>query len=93
MKDHEFPGVALSRSIGDKCASSLGVICDPEILEFDIKINIKYIVIGSDGIWEYMSNRRIMELVYSFYLNRDIDGACDKIVNEATTLWEIVFDY
>jgi len=29
LKDYEIPGLAMSRSIGDFVAESVGVICDP----------------------------------------------------------------
>ena len=32
-----FPGLAMSRSIGDSMAKKLGVIEDPEIFVYDVK--------------------------------------------------------
>jgi len=34
MKDQEAPGLAMSRSLGDELAHSLGVSTDPEIMRF-----------------------------------------------------------
>lgn len=34
LKNQDIPGLAMSRSIGDSVAGSVGVIADPEILEF-----------------------------------------------------------
>lgn len=50
-----MPGLAMSRSIGDGMAKTLGVIADPEII---IKPNkkgdaaITGIILASDGIWD-----------------------------------------
>lgn len=39
VKEDEVPGLAMSRSIGDKVAQSVGVIPDPEILEYELTPN------------------------------------------------------
>jgi len=89
LKNENYPGLAMSRSIGDIIASSVGVICDPEIIETDITIGAKYIVAGSDGIWDFLSNRRVMDLVNVYYKNDEIDYACEKVLEEATLLWKL----
>ena len=34
VKDAEVPGLAMTRSFGDRIASTVGVICEPEISEY-----------------------------------------------------------
>jgi serine/threonine protein phosphatase PrpC len=46
-----FPGLAMSRSIGDSKAKRLGVIATPILNVFDICDNDQFIVLGSDGVW------------------------------------------
>ena len=36
--NEDVPGLAMSRSIGDHVAQSVGVISDPEIIEYDIQV-------------------------------------------------------
>ena len=43
----------MSRSFGDIIASSVGVICEPEIIKHRILPYDKFIIIASDGVWEY----------------------------------------
>ena len=43
VKNEEYPGLAMSRSIGDFVASRIGVICEPEILEYELSKESKYI--------------------------------------------------
>ena len=47
-KGCDYPGIAISRSLGDKIAELIGVISEPDILEFDIEDNCKYILMGTD---------------------------------------------
>ena len=90
LKEADYPGLSLSRSIGDLCAATIGVTCEPEIIDHDMTNEIKYIVLASDGVWEFITNRRIMELVNNLYKNGDVKSACSNIVEEATILWKIV---
>lgn len=46
-----FPGLAMSRSIGDSKAKRLGVIATPILNVFDIRENDQFIVMASDGVW------------------------------------------
>jgi serine/threonine protein phosphatase PrpC len=55
--------------------------------------NCKYIVIASDGVWEFLTNQRIMEIVNWYYKNNDPNGAAEKIVDEATKRWRQVKFY
>ena len=54
-----IPGLAMSRSIGDRIAIDLGVIPDPEVEDIVLTPLDKFIVIASDGVWEFMSNEEV----------------------------------
>ncbi|CAI2383470.1 unnamed protein product [Moneuplotes crassus] len=49
-------GLAMSRSIGDHKLTKSGVIANPEFSEHKITEDDKFLIIASDGIWEYLSN-------------------------------------
>ena len=63
LKNQDLPGLAMSRSLGDAVAASVGVIPDPEILEFLLTAEDKFIVIGSDGVFEFISNEEVVKIV------------------------------
>ena len=88
MKGQKFPGIAMSRSIGDKVASQLGVISLPDIREFDIDDTCKFIVIASDGIWEFLSKEKVTHYVNKFYKKNNIYDAALKLVKKSTSFWE-----
>ena len=46
----------MTRSFGDEVAARVGVIAEPEILELDLCKDDKFIVLASDGVWEFLSN-------------------------------------
>ncbi len=87
LADENVPGLAMSRSIGDIVAERVGVICEPEIFEMKLAGDEKFIIIASDGIWEFISNDKAVEMVVPFWAENDPEGACDKLVDEAVKHW------
>ena len=64
LKNKQVPGLAMTRSIGDMSASSVGVTAEPEIFVFpNLSQNDKFVVIASDGIWDRLSNQEVMMTV------------------------------
>lgn len=90
IKDQNIPGLAMSRSIGDAVAASVGVIAEPEIIEYELTSQDKFLVIGSDGVFEFLKNEEIVKLIIPFWRNRDPQGACKIIVSSAEYRWRSV---
>ena len=59
-------------------------------MEFEFNDDSKYIVIASDGVWEFLDNNRVMALVNPFYNKNDPEGACAVLVKESIDWWEKV---
>ena len=89
FKNEDFPGLAMSRSIGDRLAHRVGVSDIPEIKEFNIEENSPLaVVLASDGVWEFMSNEEVCEIIYRFEDNKDGNLCAKKIVEKARQVWE-----
>ena len=94
-KGEMYPGIAMSRSIGDLLASTLGVIPEPEFIETEIDKDTKFVILASDGVWEFLDNQKVKDLVMPYYKKNDPDGACKLLINESTKWWneeDIVVD-
>ena len=94
-KGEVYPGIAMSRSVGDFLATSLGVIPEAKFIEEKIDQDCKFIVVASDGVWEFLDNKRVGEIVMPYYKNDDPDGACQALIKESTEWWnkeDIVVD-
>jgi len=91
----DYPGLAMSRSIGDMDAKKVGVIPNPQIVEYTIDKNSKYFIIASDGIWEFITNEECMKFANPFYMRNDCVGLCKELSQKATNLWitkDIIID-
>lgn len=86
-KDCDAPGLAMSRSLGDSLAASVGVTGEPEIFVTGLTPNDDFIVLASDGVWEFMTNEEVVEIVSRFWESKDPLGACDALIEEATRRW------
>lgn len=82
--DGAYPGTAFTRSLGDKVAEGLGVTAEPEILIRQILTNDKYVVIASDGVFEFLNNQMVADIVAE---KEDPLDACHAVVAAAYDLW------
>lgn len=87
LKDEDVPGLAMSRSFGDEVAASVGTISEPELKNFEITNDDKFIIIASDGIWEFISSKECVEIVKDFYLKNDPKGCLKHLLNESSKRW------
>ena len=86
-KNKGYPGLIMSRTIGDFEAKKIGVISDPDIVIKKIDSNVKFVVLGSDGLWDVVKPYDIIRIVRPFFNKGDIDGACQTLMKKATQQW------
>ena len=77
----------MTRSIGDLVAQSVGVNPDPEIREFKLQSNDRFILIASDGIFEFLSNEEVARIVFPYLEKNAPEAAANSLVKEATKRW------
>ena len=87
IKEEEVPGLAMTRSFGDRVAATVGVMSEPEIKEFDFCEEDKYMIIASDGIWEFISSQECIDIIKDFYEKNDLKGCCEYLYQESSKRW------
>mmetsp|Transcript_2317 Transcript_2317/g.5349 ORF Transcript_2317/g.5349 Transcript_2317/m.5349 type:complete len:1111 (-) Transcript_2317:279-3611(-) len=78
------PGVAFTRSLGDEMAESIGCISNPEVLRRKLTSRDKFVVIASDGVFEFLSSQTVVDMVRKF---DDPYEAARALVTESYKLW------
>jgi len=89
--DDEGPGIAMTRTLGDLQAKKIGLISEPEIESIELNPLLdKFIVIGSDGIWDVMSSAEAVGYVNQLIDGNSAarDGSAEALVAEARSRWE-----
>ena len=90
FKGKKYPGLTITRSLGDFEAIPLGIIPVPDIKEYDIdEEKIKILVMATNDIWEFLTNDKIMDITWQFYETEDAQGATEKIIETAGKIWKI----
>ena len=89
QKGEVYPGIAMSRSIGDFIASKLGVIPEPKFIEEKIDKDTKFIVVASDGVWEFLDNEKVKNIGKQYYLNYNSKELCEELYNSSLIQWQI----
>ena len=83
----EAPGLAMSRSIGDTVAHSVGVSEIPEISTHCLLPEDKAIVLASDGLWDAVSNETATEVVSRHFLKGTMGICGQELVRLAEQQW------
>ena len=87
-KGKTYPGIAMSRSLGDYNSKKVGVIPNPLFYEHKINNDIKYILVCSDGVWEFISNEEAMKICEKYYQLKDVCGLCKELINVSRESWK-----
>jgi len=78
----------MTRSFGDEVASRVGVNGEPEILELDLAKDDKFIILASDGVWEFLSNDEVAKIVAPFFEIKNAEKAAEALVRESYLRWK-----
>jgi serine/threonine protein phosphatase PrpC len=84
VKGESYPGTAFTRSLGDRLGENVGVYAEPEMESRYITKNDKYLVIASDGVYEFLPNQVVINLCESAATPLQ---ACETITNAAYEKW------
>ena len=79
----------MSRSFGDQVACRVGVNAVPEVTELRMTPQDKVIILASDGVWEFLENQEVAEIVYPYFLQKNAEGAAENLVRAAFKQWKI----
>jgi serine/threonine protein phosphatase PrpC len=77
----------MSRSIGDAVAHSVGASSEPEFCNRRLVGEDKFILIASDGLWEYLDSIEAIDIMSNFYQSGKLDQGVDALMHEARRRW------
>jgi len=81
----DVPGLAMSRSLGDAVAHSVGVSSEPEVFEYTVDAKKEvFLVLATDGLWEFCSDGEVVTMVGRA---RDPQEAVEGLIKEANARW------
>jgi serine/threonine protein phosphatase PrpC len=57
----------MSRSFGDNVSKAVGVSSEPEVVRMKLDKRDKFILLASDGVWEFVTNQEVLQLIVPYY--------------------------
>ena len=88
MAKQQIPGLAMTRAFGDTIGVKAGVIATPQILEHEVRSSDCFLVAASDGVWEYMSDDDVMNVMIPYYQKGNLKSGCQEVVKRSISLWK-----
>lgn len=87
--DPEFTmiGLAMARSLGDYAVKNVGVIPTPEVIKYELRDHDKFMILASDGVWEFISSQEAVDIVHQ-HLALGAHFACQQLIQTAAARWQ-----
>lgn len=100
-ENYGYPGLAMTRSLGDALAKDLGVIDTPgtpsslikDITCVELNPSCKFFVLATDGIWDVLTNDNVIEICVKCIETKGPDFCAREICSEASDRWKRVLVY
>ena len=95
--DLTYPGLAMTRSIGDTEMDEFGVTATPEMSSHTLSDEDAFFAVASDGLWEFMDSQQVVDLIAHWLDHFDGDErmaecACHEMIKEAMQRWAVEVD-
>jgi len=82
------PGLAIARGLGDLNSMRCGMIPTPEVTKRKVTSEDKFLIMASDGLWEFISNADAVNFVDQFYSKgKPAIEACRYLIARAALAW------
>nr|DAD25389.1 TPA_asm: hypothetical protein HUJ06_026853 [Nelumbo nucifera] len=88
LPNYDSPGLAMARAFGDFCLKDFGLISVPEIFYRHLTEKDEFIVLATDGVWDVLSNKEVVEIVASAPAR---SSAARTLVESAVRAWRFKY--
>ncbi|XP_057963281.1 probable protein phosphatase 2C 33 [Malania oleifera] len=88
LPNNDSPGLAMARAFGDFCLKDYGLISEPDISYRRLTDKDEFIVLATDGIWDVLSNKEVVDIVSSCPAR---SSAARALVESAVRAWRFKY--
>jgi serine/threonine protein phosphatase PrpC len=74
------------KRLGDFAVKRVGVIPEPEINQYKLEDNDRFLILASDGVWEFIEPQEAVEIVH-LNLHKGAETACTILIETASERW------
>jgi serine/threonine protein phosphatase PrpC len=87
VKGTDYPGLCMSRSLGDQSVKEHGVTAEPDIHELEVETGKTFIVLASDGVWEFISSKLVVSSLSKKIPSEGSAKCAERILTESKKRW------
>jgi len=87
VKGTDYPGLCMSRSLGDQSVKEHGVTAEPDVTELIAQRGKSFIVLASDGVWEFISSKLVVSSLSKKINSEGLVKCSDRILTESKKRW------
>merc|ERR1719440_2083772 len=80
------PGLNMTRSFGDLQGRGAGIISIPDVTQVQLSKDDRFLVVCSDGVWEFMSESDVDAIVTKALA--DLSNPAEELASESLQLWQ-----
>lgn len=88
VKGTDYPGLCMSRSLGDQSVKEHGVVPTPDVTELDAVVGETFMVLASDGVWEFVPSKLVCSSLAKKLSTEGKDKCVARIVTESKKRWK-----
>ena len=82
------PGLCVARALGDLEGVRCGIIPTPEVCTHTVQEEDLFLILASDGVWEFIENEEAVRIVRLFHeQGKPALDACRFLIAKAALLW------
>jgi len=80
--------MCIARALGDLSALCIGVIPSPETVNHEICPEDEYLILASDGVFEFIDNDEAVQIVHTLCkAGKSAEDACRMLIAKAAMCW------
>lgn len=87
LPDARVPGLAVTRSFGDSILKPYGLLAVPEIYALPLSSADSFIVLGSDGVFDFITSAEVIATVARMRFHASPQEAAEALVKMACDRW------
>uniref|UniRef100_A0A7S2DD03 PPM-type phosphatase domain-containing protein n=1 Tax=Alexandrium andersonii TaxID=327968 RepID=A0A7S2DD03_9DINO len=88
VKGQDYPGLCMTRTLGDESVKAHGVIATPEVKKTEVDLSQQpFFILASDGVWEFLDSEFVVKAVAKKIQSDGPDRTVQKLQREARKRW------
>jgi len=86
LKDKMYPGLSMTRSIGDTVGVEAGIISTPDVICKKMEQDWRLLLVCSDGVWEFITSQEAVNIISPF-MPHECQKAAEALASQAWNRW------